>query len=196
MRKKLAICFTINSTFLANHAPTPHDWRGRVIIKKGRGGHFETPSFSVYFFLTVSKKIFHFFWQITTPRCKLSSRESRPPGPPPAQFCNIWTLPNFGLEQAKLQCQQSFVVLLDNNTWLKTYEYIEKCHKIFWTNQLPIFSRLWSTFSVSQECLHFGYQFLASTNFSTNANTSKLSRESLFPLPGYFLMAGNLEKKL
>ena len=154
----------------------------------------------MYFFPAISKKIFPFFLQITHREANCHSISPDPHDHPQRNFVIFGHSLISALKQAKLQCQQIFVVLSDNKRdWKLTYIYIEKCHKIFWTNQLPIFSRLWSTFSVSQQRFkHSGNQFYATNNFSANANVSKLSKESLFPLlisQRLFPDRGNLEKK-
>ena len=198
--EKLATWFTIDSTFLANRAPTPHDWKGRGIIKRGRGDHFITPIFSVYFFPAISKKIFPFFLQITHREANCHSISPDPHDHPQRNFVIFGHSLISALKQAKLQCQQIFVVLSDNiRDWKLTYIYIEKCHKIFWTNQLPIFSRLWSTFSVSQK----RFKNIPDINF-TQQTTSQLMQTfrnfqgnpySRYRFhDGYFLVAGNLKK--
>ena len=71
--------------------------------KRGRGDHFITPIFRVYFFPNISKKIFPIIKQLTPTRSILSCQWVQTPlWSPPDKFRNIWTLPNFGFEESKI----------------------------------------------------------------------------------------------
>ena len=109
-----------------------------------------------------------------------------PPWSPPEQFRNIWTLPNFGFETSKITVpifhQASFVVILDNNSWLRIYDcFHEKYQQNILDTQLPIFSRLLSTFPVLQKYFRI-FQTTTSSRDKTLCQSFYLSRESSFPL--------------
>ena len=81
---------------------TSQDWgRGEGFSKRGRGDHFETPLFRVYFFPDVSKKIFPIIMQLT-----LSCQWVQTPlDHPLSNFVISEHSLILALKQAKLHCQ-------------------------------------------------------------------------------------------
>ena len=132
--------------------PHPSRLKGEGNNKKGEGGPFRNTYFQCVFLSGHIKENFSIFFANHTPRSKLSFHKSRPPRPPPAQFRNIWTLPNFGLETSKIAVSTNLCCFIRQHTWLKTYVYLHRkmSQNILDKSASNIFSPMVNIFSLSK----------------------------------------------
>ena len=97
---------------------TPHTITSRIeeggtgSLKRGRGDHFITPIFRVYFFPNISKKIFPIICNSHPLQAYCHASESRPPFDHPlTNFVIFGHSLISALKKAKLLCQLSVVFL-------------------------------------------------------------------------------------
>ena len=110
-----------------------------------------------------------------------------PPRSPPEWFRNIWTLPNFGFGQAKLQCQYFIKLCYDIRQQFRAENSrlfsVNNIRKISWTIQFPVFSCLLSTFPVLQNYFRI---------FQTTTSSDISSLSEFLSIKGIFISTSHI----